>query len=197
MPPAVESKRLFIAICLSEEIKRVLSNIIEELKKSGSDTKWIERENIHLTIKFLGNTPIEKVKAISKVLSETCLRESISLVVLEKLESFPSLSAPRVIWVGLKDAHGFLKRITQTLEGSLEKIGVEKEIREFQAHITLGRMRSLKNKISLIEKINIANADFNKKTFPIDNITLFESLLTPKGPIHSILHQIKLSEKIG
>lgn len=192
MPPAVESKRLFIAICLPNEIKRALSNIIEELKKSGSDAKWIEQKNIHLTIKFLGNTPVEKIKAISKVLPETCLKKSATQVVLEKLGSFPSLSTPRIIWVGLKDTHGFLKRMSQTLEGSLEKIGLRKEIREFQAHITLGRIRSSINKISLIEKINAANKNFCQKSFYIDNITLFESRLTPQGPIHSILHQVKL-----
>jgi len=192
MPPAVESKRLFIASSLSEEIKHSLSTIIEELKKSGSDTKWIERENIHLTIKFLGNTPIEKIKNISEVLSKTFSEESAPCVTLEKLGSFPSLSEPRVIWAGLKDASGFLKRAPAALEAALEKIGFEKETRGFQAHITLGRMRSPLNKINLIEKMNTANANFHEKTFCIDNITLFESCLTPKGPVYTIFHQVKL-----
>ena len=189
--PLLETKRLFIACVIPEKIRKFLHDIQGELKKSGSDAKWVEKENIHLTLKFFGNVNLEKIKNLTHALSEAFSRRPVFDVSLNKIGCFPSLSQPRVVWAGLKDNKSQLKEIAQLLEESFLKIGFEKESREFQAHITLGRLRSFLNKLSLIERIDSLNKNLIEQNFSLNNITLFESQLTPHGPLYSTLHQVK------
>ena len=96
-----------------------------------------------------------------------------------------------MLWAGLIDPGRQLAGIAQLLEDSLEKMGFEKENRPFQAHATLGRIRSSLNKITLIEKIKYINEHFKPQEFSINNITLFESKLSPHGPAYSVIHKVK------
>ncbi len=191
--PQLALKRLFVAVELPQNIKERLTNLEEELKKSGADAKWVEPQNIHLTIKFLGGVPEEKTEEIQKLLSDLFVSRKPFCVTLDRLGCFPSAGSARIIWAGLEDKNKTLKAMAGVLDEALDKAGFEKETKEFQSHATLARLRSPRNKIALIEKINHLNQDFRPQTFTIDNITLFESRLSPKGPSYSVIHHVSFS----
>ena len=101
------------------------------------------------------------------------------------------MHSPRVVWAGFQDEDKATQDIADLTDEAMTKFGFKKESREFQAHATLARVRSSRNKAALAEKIDQANQDFKPQTARIDNITLFESQLTPKGPTYTIVHQVK------
>ncbi|QAT17297.1 2'-5' RNA ligase [Candidatus Velamenicoccus archaeovorus] len=186
-------KRLFIAVELPKEIKEYLGSAVRTLQETGADAKWVESKNIHLTLKFLGATPVETIPAIRRAMTAVTDNARAVPTSLETFGGFPSLSAPRVLWVSLTDKEKHLERIVRELEDSLSAVGFAKENRPFKAHITLARLRSSRNRLSLTEAARKFQAVLEHPAFKIDNITLFESVLGPKGPAYSIIEQIKLN----
>ena len=186
----MENIRSFIAIELNKDIKEELAKLIEKLKSSGADVKWVAPENIHVTLKFLGNISQEKIERIKGVLDKNKERFKTFSLTIAGIGAFPKLSFPRVIWVGIDEGKDSAKKIYYFLEAELEKEGFPKEERPFSPHITIGRVNSIKNKEGLksaIENLKFAAA----KTLDVDHVTLFQSTLTPKGPIYTPLYQAK------
>ena len=178
--------RAFIALELSEEIKKELSRLQEELKKTGADVKWAKPENIHLTLKFLGNVEENKIAQIKEILDGISSQNKPFEISLFKLGAFPSLNYPRVIWVGIDKGCAETEKIAALAEEKLENMGFGKEKRPFSAHLTLGRVRSGRNKAGLKEIIS--SLEVKPKSCAIEGITLFQSTLTPRGSIYTPLH---------
>lgn len=185
-------KRLFIAVAIPLAIKDVLGKISLDLKKTGADAKWVEIQNIHLTMKFLGSVAEEKTSEIVKRMKKACRGKSHISVTLDAFGGFPSLHAPRVLWAGLKDPENHLAKIASILENDLEELGFSKESRPFQTHITLARIRSQQNRLALVQAVTDLQKIQKPIPFTIDNLTLFESHLSPKGPTYVVLDEVKL-----
>ena len=183
--------RTFIAIDLSEEAQQELTQLQSELKTSQADVKWVDPKNIHLTLKFLGEISDQQVTQVKATLDKIAPQFKPYETTLSGIGAFPKLDHPRVVWVGIEDAKGETKEIASKIEAELEKIGFKKEDREFKAHLTIGRVRSSKNKDklkSIIQSISFAPQSKN----PINDITLYQSTLTPQGPIYTILYTAQL-----
>ena len=183
--------RCFIAIELSQENQENLSQIIKELKKSGADVKWVKPENIHLTLKFLGETKASLVEDIKKILQETAEQFEKFEFQLNELGVFPKITSPRAIWVNAFEPAEIIARIVSTLEERLENLGFAKEGREFTPHITIGRVKSSDGRISLVEKLKQTKIS-QPQTQKVDKLTLLKSTLTPSGPIYEVLSQASL-----
>lgn len=179
--------RTFIALELSNDIINELARLQDELKEVGSDVKWSNPSNIHLTLKFLGEIEEEKVSQIKQILDDISNNEKPFDVTLSEVGAFPNLDFPRVIWVGLDGNTSVIGKIVNVLEDTLEKIGFSKGMRPFSAHLTLGRVKSGKNKLELKEKLSTLKV--NPISTKIKSIILFKSKLTPTGPIYTSLHE--------
>ena len=186
--------RTFIAIELSEEIKDSLTQIQSHLKYAGADVKWIEKDNIHLTLKFLGEIDDKKCEKVKSALDEIAKSAKSFEISLKDIGAFPKIDFPRVIWVGLDKGAKESTELALKIDKALSKLGLDKETRPFAAHLTLGRVRSSKNKEDLKEKIqSYAKHDLASHTQFISYLILFQSTLTPKGSIYIKLHEAKLS----
>lgn len=192
MPQLNNTKRLFIAVELPQEIRDYLGAAVRTLQETGADAKWVEPKNIHLTLKFLGATPEETIPAIRRAMTAVTDNARAVPTALETCGGFPSLSAPRVLWVSLTDKEKHLEHIVRELENSLSAVGFAKEDRPFKAHITLARLRSSRNRLSLTEAARKFQTVLEHPAFNLDNMTLFESILSPKGPTYMVVYQIKL-----
>jgi 2'-5' RNA ligase len=196
-----QTVRSFIAIELSEEIRKDLKKLIGELKHSEADVKWVEPDNIHLTLKFLGRISAEQIEKIKRLLEGISKEVRPFQISLSNLGAFPKLNYPRVIWIGIEEGKDKLCEINEELEERLEKTGFPKESRKYQPHLTLGRVRSTKNKERLIKQIELLMLEtqrscpiYGAKTkMEVAKITLFKSTLTPQGPIYSSLFEVTLS----
>ncbi len=185
--------RAFIAIELSEKIRAGLAQIQSCLKHSEDDVKWAEKENIHLTIKFLGEISEENCSKVKAALDITAGSFKPFKLKLKDIGVFPKIGLPRVIWAGIDKGARESSEIARLMDEELSKIGFESEARPFAAHATIGRVRSPKNIEALKEKLaTIGDLGFGIKEQIVDSISLFQSKLTPTGPIYTKLHEAKL-----
>jgi len=186
----VEYIRSFIAIdiedpVLAEKIEQVKNTILS----SKADLKPVERENIHITLRFLGNIPLSLVDEIYKIMQG--LEFKPFNIHIKGLGAFPRINRPRVIWIGIEEGAEELKRIQKQLESGLRKIGIRPEKEEFIPHITIARVRSGRNRDRLV-KILVELSDVDIGFMTVNSIRLKQSILTPKGPIYKTLREVKV-----
>ncbi len=184
--------RSFIALELSRETRDELSSVINYLKISKADVKWTRPDSIHLTLKFLGNIEEDMVELISGALAEALKEGSSFKISLSRPGVFPGWSKPRVVWIGLDEGRDDVKRLVSLVGSAMRSLGFEREERDFKAHLTLGRMRSPKNKEKLkklFEELEVAPVVCH-----IDRVILFSSELTPEGAIYTPLSEIPLKK---
>ncbi|MDD2679988.1 MAG: RNA 2',3'-cyclic phosphodiesterase [Candidatus Omnitrophica bacterium] len=187
--------RTFIAIELPQHIKDRLAELQARLKQSGADVKWVEPKNIHLTLKFLGETSDEKLPKIIEAMESVAQNKKRFTARLFCLGAFPKLNFPRVIWVSIDLGDEEVKKIAQGLEEKMEKIGYLKEERPFSSHISIGRVRSVLNKENLIRDLKALEnyCAKEKLEFDVAGITLLKSTLGSGGPVYEALKQAKLT----
>jgi 2'-5' RNA ligase len=186
--------RAFIAIELPKELREFLSRMQDQLKTSGGDIKWVAPDNIHLTLKFLGEIDDEKFAKIVKII-EGVTKETLPFPMrISSIGAFPKIDYPRVIWTGVDKGDKEAKQIVKELEAKIEKLGIPKEERAFSSHITIGRTRSNLNREKLVAELkNLENKPGGENLeFSVTKITLFKSTLTPKGPIYEVLQEANL-----
>ena len=186
--------RTFIAIELPQEIQNCLSRLQSQLDTAGASIKWVEKQNIHLTLKFLGEVEEEKLEKIFLLVDSAAQQNPSFGIKISYLGAFPREQSPRIIWAGLETGDEETKIIAKELEEKLLKLGIPKEERAFSSHITIGRARSGKNLKKLSEKLTTLKDCFKQENlnFTAGSITLYKSTLTPKGPIYEILKTASL-----
>jgi len=185
--------RAFIAVEIDSQNKQKLSELITLLKKTNTDVKWVNEKQMHLTLKFLGNIEETKAQEVSRILESITKDFKEFTIFLSKIGAFPNINKPRVIWVAIDEGKDTLKLLADKIESRLEEIGFVKEKREFKAHLTLGRVKSLKNISQLTEVMQ--KTDFQSQDkIKISSLILFQSALTSKGAIYAPLAEIKLPD---
>jgi len=186
--------RSFLAIELPKTIREKIREVQGSLKSSHADVRWVNPENIHLTLKFFGNIEESRVESIVKSIEEPTRTTPPFTLRVRGTGAFPHLKNPRVIWMGLLDEGGSLVLFQKRLENELEKIGFELEHRPFQAHLTLGRMKSSRGKDELIGRIE-TYIEGNFGDFQVEHLVLFKSDLRPSGPVYTPLRTLALGTR--
>lgn len=183
--------RCFLAIELPATILNRIGEVQKDLKSSRADVRWVSPENIHLTLKFFGTIETSQIESIIKSIEEPIRTTSPIWIAVQGIGAFPGLKNPRVIWVGLNDERKELVPFQNRLERELEKVGFQPEGRPFHPHLTLGRMRSNRGKDELVKGMErYQEEEFGK--FQVEGVVLFQSELTPTGPIYTALRTFLL-----
>ncbi len=188
-----ETIRAFIAFELNEEMHSELSSLQVSLKRSNADVKWVSADSVHLTLKFLGNIDARRIKEIETMLAEVSASFSPFTLSLKEISAFPDLDCPEIIWVGIDNGANESSAIAKSLEDRCGKIGIPKENRVFQPHLTIGRVKSFKNCDKLKSLINNNSFELNS-TVEIGRLTLFKSQLTSKGPIYTPIFTARMAK---
>jgi len=177
----MEKMRTFLALPIEKEIKKEINNYIEKFKKEiKSRVKWVEEENLHFTIFFFGEIDIDKVEKIVKLIESNKNRFKNILVQIDKISFFPNEKHPRVIFLDISQGEIEMRNIYETLFPELSKVlKIKKE--EFIPHLTIGRVKDI---IFEDDIKKLINETINIKPFYLKKLTLFESKLTPNGPIY-------------
>jgi len=183
--------RLFIASPLTHEVEEFLAEIIFDLKQKRGRVKWVDANNIHLTLKFLGETDENKVDSIISAIKRISVKHKKIDSLVDKIGVFPNLNRPRVIWAGLAESVELLKLLARDIENNMADIGFEKEKRPFKSHLTLGRVKEDSGLYELKEAIKSYIIEPQPITF--DKIVLFKSTLTRSGPIYDRLLETNLA----
>ncbi|MFZ5648683.1 MAG: RNA 2',3'-cyclic phosphodiesterase [Bacillota bacterium] len=186
--------RLFWAVNLPEDFKAGISEIQTRLKNSGSDSKWVDPHNLHITVKFLGETDGGMVGEMAGAVAERLKGCGEFRLALEGLGFFPGAANPRVLWAGLKGDVGKLKEIAAAVDQCMSGLGFPREGRKFSPHLTLARLRSSKNMEDLIKGVGVETATVNSLGgFSVLSVDLMQSDLNRQGPVYSVLKSVRLA----
>jgi 2'-5' RNA ligase len=192
-----EQIRSFIAIELSEEAKRGLARLRRELEKDEHKfVKWVDPGGIHLTLKFLGNIPAQRVAEITKAMEKAAQGISPFRLEISGLGAFTSLKQVRVFWVGIGGELDKLSRLQQSIDSALAALRFAKEERPFMPHLTLARIREGASPAERRSFGELVGSTVFEDKYPVEveAIRLMRSQLTPAGAIYSCLSVVGLGK---
>jgi 2'-5' RNA ligase len=182
-----EPVRSFIAFDLeSQQVLRKLAEAQALLVKTGADLKTVEPENIHMTIRFLGNVRLDTVENIFEEMKK--IQFVAFDVKIHGLGAFPTPKYPRVVWAGITQGADQLRGVFSQLEPRLEGLGFSPDPKGFSPHLTIARVRSGRNKAELGRVIN-ENSGYDFGVVRAACLRLKRSELTPRGPVYSTLKE--------
>ncbi len=173
--------RAFIAVELSEAVRAEVARLQETLRSAGADVKWVEPENLHLTLKFLGEIDESRVAQVEEALRSAVSPFRSFSFRLEGVGAFPRVNSPKVLWVGVGEG-----------KPKLAELGAAVEKRcAFSPHLTIGRVRSGAGLAQLIQQLEAAEFRASVST-PAEKLVLFQSTLSSHGSIYTPLREILL-----
>jgi len=187
--------RAFIAVDLDDPVIEKVSNVVEILKPRITEIRWLRKENLHLTLKFLSNIAESQVEPITAALRHPLGLFSPCTISAKGLGVFPDFRRPKILWVGLTGDQ--LVQLAAEIESALMPLGFTPENRAFTPHLTIGRWREgsrpAKNLRQEIDSLN----DFEFGACAVRQIVLFQSVLKPEGASYSELRTIQLGTELG
>ncbi len=200
--------RAFIALDLPLNIKNAVSEIQGKLKALLPKISWTKPENLHITLKFLGEISPKQSGDIKQIITEVTKTTSVFKIKFETLSVFPDIKRPRLIWIGTNQVPPELKQIVEQLELKIARTGIPKENRQFSNHVTVGRIKNNIDPAELEEALNKVRGDLINRNlalheslagqsatiiggleFDAVRITLFQSTLGAAGPTYTALNE--------
>jgi 2'-5' RNA ligase len=182
--------RCFVAVFLSPTLRPQVVALQRYLAQSGADVKWVEAENLHFTVKFLGDVEESRLAALTTVLEACAGGIGPFELSLGAAGAFPRLQDPRIIWVGVEAGKQPFVTLASAVEEAMKAEGFRREGKGFSPHLTVGRTRSGRNLGVLVERL-LSCAPL-KGAMRVDEIQLVASELTSSGPIYSPVATVSL-----
>ena len=186
-------KRLFIAVKIIPDGVFMNHLLSLQQKLQGERIKWVEAQNIHITLKFLGDTNESKVSMLQHSLEGICTQFHSITFFLKDLGIFGSHYHPKVIWIGIEPFEE-IKELMIAIHQSLEKVGFPVDRQNLVPHLTLGRIKELNNP-TFFWKIFNQYKSISSKQISINDIVLYESILKKEGPLYINLTSCSLIQK--
>lgn len=191
---SLDMKRLFVAIRIipDKEFLRLIHSLETSLKYEK--IKWVEDHNIHITLKFFGETEEKKIPGITAVLRNVASASKAFSFSLKNLGIFGSSYDPRVVWVGI-EPYDELVTLINKLYQELKPLGFEPDRQNLVPHLTLGRIKNLKDK-SLFQQTIDRFKSISSEALKVDSFILFESILKKEGPTYRSLELFPLIKRV-
>ncbi len=177
--------RLFIAIELNDEIKAALRKAQGALSAFDRAVRWVTSDQMHLTLKFLGEVPDARVEEVTAAAGRVAQASSLFEMVVGGCGCFPANGRVRVVWVGLNEPSGTLAACNDLCEARYAEIGFDRERRTFSPHLTLGRVRDDRTGGKLREAVEGTRFEPLRQT--VESMCVVQSTLTPHGARYAII----------
>ena len=188
--------RAFLAIELPGSVKAALARVVAELRAARlGGLRLVRPEGIHLTLKFLGDVPVNRIDAIGAAAERAAGRHAPFTLSLSGVGAFPGGRAPRVLWAGIAGDLDSLRTLQSSVDGSLAQLGFARERRAFNPHLTLARMRDSASREDRSRALCVLRAAQPEEAlaFDVDATALFQSTLGPGGAVYRRLLRAPLA----
>lgn len=191
--------RTFIAVEISPSVIGRAGDLIDKLRVAAAEVNWVRPQQMHLTLKFLGDVPDTETPDICRVVEQVATDFEPFEIRCRGAGAFPNIRDPRTLWIGIDDGAEELQRLQAELDQALKsKLGYAKEPRRFHPHLTIGRVkRELPEGRGELTRLLEQHADFDADLAIIDEVVTFASFLGRKGPAHDALGRAELGGKLG
>ncbi|HCK98938.1 MAG TPA: RNA 2',3'-cyclic phosphodiesterase [Candidatus Marinimicrobia bacterium] len=183
-------KRTFLAVNVSDETRQLIVSLHQELHFSKQYIRFVSPKTVHVTLKFLGDVKTEIIPDIIANIESSIRSIQKFDYICSGTGVFPNVNKPRILWLGITKGSDILAGISKTLNQALVNMPVKKEDREFRSHITLGRIKETRKSLPDIDRFT--KYSFDPIVNHVDQIILYESILTSQGAIHKPLHKFLL-----
>jgi 2'-5' RNA ligase len=177
--------RIFTGLALTPEVREFVSDVTVALQGEVRGVRWVPPENLHVTLKFLGNCEESQVARLVDAMQKAASQLPLTLTV-RRVGAFPSLGSARVIWVGAEDLEGRVQKVYNVLEKGAERCGFPREKRPYRPHITIGRARKAPVKIST----SVASGFDGEISLQVRDLVLFKSELKSGGAEYTVLDRV-------
>jgi 2'-5' RNA ligase len=190
MPETSESAsiRAFVAVEIPDDVKDEICRLISHFSHKGHPIRWVRRENLHLTLVFLGENPPEFIAKVKTQLARAAAETTRFTMALSRLGVFPNERSPRVVWLGVEPGKTGLTALAGRVLRELVTVGFIPEKRPFSAHLTIGRVKE-----PLPDVRSILEREYASRAFPVDEVVLSQSHLHPTGPVYERLGQYRFT----
>jgi 2'-5' RNA ligase len=182
--------RTFVAVLIDEHIRDSISRVQNEVNKLAPDVKWVAPENLHVTLKFLGDVREDALPGVLAAVEKAAKSISGFELAVSGLGAFPNPQRARVVWVGTEDGRDKLIELAAAVESELVSAGFAQEEKPFKAHITIGRVRDRAPR-QLPDALAEVNADALGSQ-RVSSVALMRSDLRPGGPVYSVTKTLPL-----
>jgi 2'-5' RNA ligase len=186
-----EKIRTFIAVSLPESVLQAMGQVQHTLGTLGRGIRWVRKEGIHLTLKFLGDVDRDDLEKIHIAMERATEATSPFVLYGQDTGVFPDFRRPRVIWIGLSGDLQVLFALQASVESQLKGLGFAEDKRPFKGHLTLGRVKGPLDANELRKALE-GLAGFQTDAFTVQSVALFQSTLHPHGAIYTKLAEVAL-----
>ncbi len=187
--------RTFLAIDLPSALHSAIGQKEDKVSRELSGVNWVKPGNLHLTLKFIGDTPESKIDEIKKVMEEAVKLTGSFVITLRGFGVFPDKRLPRTVWTGVEGETMVLESLASHIESALVPLGFSKEDRPYRPHLTLARIKKDQRAMGMaIEKAGILFDPFIFGRLLVEQVTLFKSDLRPTGSVYSKLWAVPLAK---
>lgn len=184
--------RLFVAIELSPAVRKALVDLQRRLGAHGSIVRWVPAEQLHLTVKFLGEVDDRQVAAVGNAVTDCGTQLGPFTMGTAGAGCFPPRGNVRVVWGGVTDSDGRLSALVERVEAAMESLGFARERRPFSPHITVGRVREGAATDALRSALGAASLASAEQE--VAGMTLMSSVLSPRGPTYTPVCRARLAK---
>ena len=193
MTPA--AYRTFIAIELPVNVREEITRHIARLREQIPDARasWVGKENLHLTLKFLGDVPVEKIQSVSAATAKAAALVHPFELTVNGCGAFPPQGQPKVLWIGIDDASRSLDRLHHELEEQCAFAGFPREVRPFHPHLTIARLRKPRGSRRLAQLHR--EMGFAPEIIRVSEVVVFRSELGREGSKHTGVSHHELTER--
>lgn len=184
--------RTFIAVDVSPEVQIMARRLIQKLTQAGVDYRWVAPENMHLTLKFLGNIQDREVPDVCRAVTSAVANLPPISVTVRGLGAFPSRARPRILWMGIEHGHDELIALQQAVEAALHPLGFLRERQDYRPHLTLGRQPAGQRDVVPWTELMESEANTIFGGFEVDAVVVYASYLERNGPVYTPMATIEL-----
>jgi len=185
--------RSFVCIDVPPEVQAAIEHLQAKLRRLPADVSWTRSASVHLTLKFLGEVEEARLERVGSALDEIARDYAPFELVTDRGGIFPAADRPRVLWIGVRDEQGILRALVARVEDVLAHQGFAREERPFTAHLTVGRVRSMRSARELA-RLFLAS-EFPSHRFRVTRLILMRSDLRPDGALYTPLHIAPLRDR--
>lgn len=185
--------RTFIAVEVSAEVRGRADLLVNRLSRTGIKATWVKPENMHLTLKFLGDTDETLIPDVCRRVAEATKTYPAFQANFAGAGAFPSIDRPRAVWLGVTDGAQQLVDVQGSIEESLLDLRIPRERRRFKPHLTIGRIREGGTRAAELSQLLEKNKDFDAKSCEVSEVCVFASYLERSGPTYQVLARAPLA----
>ncbi|NQT12237.1 MAG: RNA 2',3'-cyclic phosphodiesterase [Planctomycetes bacterium] len=184
--------RTFVAVKLDSAVCANAAELIEEFRSAGADARWVDPENLHVTLKFLGDVDAREVHEVCRAVEDAVGEATPFELEIRGAGAFPNAERPRTVWLGVGAGAQEMVALNRQIEPPLEKLGYRREARRYQPHLTIGRVRRGGPGMLELAALLGEHADFEVGRTRVREVIVFSSELGRSGPTYQALARVAL-----